>query len=101
MVVRYGMSEKVGPRALEIQANRRRSFDEVNKEHSDALQKQVDDEIESIVRTGLDTARKVVKDYKNVLEAITKKLIEIENIERDEFEKILKEFNIPIKTEVV
>jgi cell division protease FtsH len=101
MVVRYGMSEKVGPRALEIQANRRRSFDEVNKEHSDALQKQVDDEIEDIVRTGLDTARKVVKDYKNVLEAITKKLIEIENIERDEFEKILKEFNIPIKTEVV
>ncbi len=101
MVVRYGMSEKVGPRALELTSSRKKKYDDVETEHSDALQALVDSEIERIVRDGLETARKVVKEYRNVLVAITKKLIEVENIEREEFEKILKEFNIPIKTDVL
>lgn len=99
MVVRYGMSDKVGPRALELQANRKRSFDDANKEHSESLSTMVDEEIERIVREGLETARRVVREYKEVLEAITKRLIEVENIERDEFEGILKTYKIPVKVD--
>jgi cell division protease FtsH len=100
MVVRYGMSEKIGPRALEISMNKRRNQDDVNKEHSEDLAKMVDEEIEKLVRDGLDTARKIVREYRNVLEAITARLIEVENIEREEFEGILKQFNIPVKEDV-
>jgi cell division protease FtsH len=99
MVVRYGMSEKVGPRALEIQVNRKRSLDEVNRDHSESLSKMVDEEIERIVREALATARRVVSEYKQVLEAITKRLMEVENIERDEFEGILRTYKIPVKVD--
>lgn len=100
MVVRYGMSEKVGPRALEISMNKRRNQDDVNKEHSEDLAKMVDEEIEKFVRDGLETARKVVREYRNVLDFITKRLVEVENIEREEFENILRQFNIPVKVDV-
>lgn len=100
MVVRYGMSERVGPRALEISMNKRRNQDDINKEHSEELAKMVDQEIEKLVRDGLDTARKIVREYRNVLEAITARLIEVENIEREEFENILRQFNIPVKEDV-
>ena len=100
MVIRYGMSEKVGPRALEISMNKRRNQDDANKEHSEDLAKMVDSEIEMFVRNGLDTARKVVREYRKVLDAIAKRLIEVENIEREEFENILREFSIPVKADV-
>lgn len=100
MVVRYGMSEKVGPRALELQATKKKRYDDVESEHSDALQALVDSEIERIVREGLETARKAVRENKSLLDAVAKKLIEVENIEREEFEKILKYFNIPVKVDV-
>jgi len=100
MVVRYGMSEKIGPRALEMQINKRRNAEELNKEHSESLAKMVDEEIERLVRDGLETARKIVREYREVLEFITKRLIEVENIERQEFEDILKQFNIPVKVDV-
>ena len=97
MVVRYGMSERVGPRALEILSNKKASYEDLNKEHSPALKQLVDEEVEKLVRTGLDTARKVVRDYKKVLEDIAKKLIEVENLEKAEFEQILIANNIPLK----
>jgi cell division protease FtsH len=101
MVVRYGMSDKVGPRALEIQANKKRSYDDLNTEHSSALKQIVDEEVERLVREGLDTARKVVRDYRSVLETIARKLIEVENLEKEDFEKILVANNIPVKREEV
>jgi cell division protease FtsH len=100
MVVRYGMSDLVGPRAVEISPNKRKNYTEISNDTSPDLARKVDEEIEKIVRACLDTARRVVRENKNVLEAITRKLIEVENIERDEFEKLLKEHNIPVKEDV-
>lgn len=100
MIVKYGMSEKVGPRALELQANKRKYGEQINADHSEALTKMVDEEVERYVREALDTARKVVREKRDVLEEITKQLIDKENLERDEFEKILRQFNIEIKEDV-
>jgi cell division protease FtsH len=97
MVVRYGMSGKVGPRALEIVTSKKASYDDLNKEHSPALKQLVDEEVEKLVREGLETARKVVRDYRKVLEDIAKRLIEVENLEKPEFEAILVANNIPLK----
>jgi len=100
MIVKYGMSEKVGPRALELQVSKRKYGEQINTDHSEALTKMVDEEVERYVREALDTARKVVREKRDVLEEITKQLIDKENLEREDFEKILKQFNIEIKQDV-
>ncbi len=98
MVTRYGMSEKVGPIAIESDRNilsyGRSGGDKI---YSEEFNKVVDSEIKRIVEEGRDKARSVVREYKIVLEAIVTALLQKENLERDDFEKILKEFNIPIK----
>jgi cell division protease FtsH len=99
MVVRYGMSENVGPRAVEISPNKRKNYGEISNDTSPDLARKVDEEIEKYVREGLETARRVVREYRNVLEAITRRLIEVENIERDEFEGILRTYKIPVKVD--
>ena len=100
MVMRYGMSDLVGPRALETSINKRRNPNEED-DHSQELKALVDREIERIVREQLDIARGIVKDKREILEAITKELLEKENLERAEFETILTRFNIPLKKDLV
>lgn len=98
MVTRYGMSELVGPIAIESDRNilsyGRSSGDKI---YSEEFNKVVDSEIKRIVEEGRDKARVVVREYRQVLEKIVLVLLEKENLERDDFENILKEFNIPLK----
>jgi cell division protease FtsH len=101
MVVRYGMSDSVGPRAVEISANRKKNYSEISNDTSPDLARKVDEEIEKYVREGLETARRVVREHRDVLEIITKRLIEVENIEREEFEQILRQNNIPVKVDIL
>ena len=98
MVTRYGMSELVGPIAIESDRNilsyGRSSGDKI---YSEEFNKVVDSEIKRIVEEGRDKARIVVREYRAVLEAIVLELLEKENLERDDFEKILTAHNIPLK----
>ena len=98
MVVRYGMSDIVGPLALENERNKviygRGAGD---REYSEDMSKKVDNEIKRIVEEGRDRARKIVSDYKHVLEIIAMQLIEKENLEREDFENILRANGIPVK----
>lgn len=98
MVTRYGMSEKVGPLALESETNRvlygRGAGD---KEYSEEMSRIVDSEIKRIVEDGLNKAREIVRDKRELLDTITNKLIEVENLEREEFEQILREYGVAIK----
>lgn len=98
MVTRYGMSEKVGPIAIESDRNilsyGRSSGDKI---YSEDFNKIVDSEIKRIVEEGRDKARAVVREYRVVLEAIAVELLDKENLERADFEKILTAHNIPLK----
>jgi cell division protease FtsH len=98
MVVRYGMSDVVGPLALENERNKviygRGAGD---REYSEDMSKKVDAEIKRIVEEGRDRARKIVSEYKHVLEIIATQLIEKENIEREDFEVILRANGIAVK----
>lgn len=98
MVVRYGMSDIVGPLALENERNKviygRGAGD---REYSEDMSKKVDAEIKRIVEEGRDRARKIVSDYKHVLEIVAMQLIEKENLEREDFETILRANGIAVK----
>lgn len=99
MVMKYGMSEVVGPFAIEsdekkiVYGNLSDSKNIIGKDLAD----KVDNEIKRICEEGLATAIKIIKEKRDVLDYITKELMEKENIEREEFEKILKLFNIEVK----
>ncbi len=98
MVTRYGMSDLVGPLAIESERNSviygRSTGDKV---YSEELNKLVDSEIKRIVEEGRERARAIVREYKNVLDRIASELMDKENMERADLEKILKENNIKIK----
>ncbi|MEA4910858.1 ATP-dependent zinc metalloprotease FtsH [bioreactor metagenome] len=99
MVMKYGMNEKVGPIAVE---NDERKVVYGNLSDSkniigDDLANTVDEEIKKICEEGLNTAKDIVKEKRNVLDYIAKELIEKENLEREEFEKILTLHGIKVK----
>jgi cell division protease FtsH len=68
-----------------------------DKIYSEELNRNVDNEIKRIVEEGREKARSVVREYKVVLDAIADALIEKENLERPDFEDILRKYNIAIK----
>jgi cell division protease FtsH len=89
MVVRYGMSEKLG------MINYETDSDEVfigrdlahTKAYSDKTAAEIDDEVRRIIDECYKEAEKILKEHENVLHAVSKLLMEKERITREEFEK--------------
>ena len=92
MVTRYGMSDKLGALAFEGTEGGRAMFGRglEEKEYSDKVGAEIDAEVSRIMSEALARANKVVTEHKAALEAIAKRLIETETIERDEYEGIIK-----------
>ncbi len=100
MVTKYGMSEVFGPIALEGNEGRAmfgRGVDD--KEYSENISAQIDAEVRKIMNTAHETAKRVLEENKKVLEIIANRLIEVENIEREEYEQILTAHGIKFKNE--
>jgi len=90
MVTKYGMSDKLGPIALEGAGGRVLFGRGVEgNEYSDEVAAKIDSEVSKIMNDGMSRAEKVIKDNKKLLDAIASRLMETETIERDEFEKLL------------
>ncbi|MFW5853408.1 MAG: ATP-dependent zinc metalloprotease FtsH [Patescibacteria group bacterium] len=98
MVTRYGMSEKVGPidlaRHVSDPVTGAMSADKLTAESTRAL---VDEEVSVIMQEALKRAQKVLIENKQALAKLSSLLIEKETIERVEFEKLLTDYEIPIK----
>ncbi len=98
MVTRWGMSESIGPLALENDGGRAMFGEGVKgKEYSEQTSALVDSEVQRIMKEGFERARTVLTDYRHVLEAITVKLIEVETLEQDEYEAIISAHGIALK----
>ena len=98
MVTKYGMSSKLGPIALEGdrgQALYGKGVDE--KEYSEKVGDEIDAEVALLMNNAYKKAKKVLTEYRHVLDAIAKRLIEVENLERDEYESILIANGISLK----
>lgn len=90
MVTRWGMSSVIGPIAYIGRNN-----DE--KPYSEEVARKIDDEVSNIIHEALEKARTVLKEKKEVLDAIAKKLIEVETLEQSEYESIISSFGIVLK----
>jgi cell division protease FtsH len=90
MVARWGMSEKMGPLAYDSDGGRTMFGQGMGeKEYSDEIAAEIDSEVGRIVREAYDRAKTAITTHRKALDAIAKKLIEVETLERDDFEKIL------------
>lgn len=85
MVMKYGMST-LGPIALAPEGERSAFY---GKEYSEAMGTKIDDEVKRIMDEAWGRARKIILDKRDTLTAIAEELMRVENIEREEFEKIL------------
>jgi cell division protease FtsH len=90
MVTKYGMSENLGPIALEG-ANGKALFGRgVNeKEYSEEVGALIDKEVSKIMKEAHQKAEKIITEHRPLLDIIAKRLIETESIEREEFDSIL------------
>lgn len=98
MVVNFGMSDDVGSLFLG-------SGDEVfigreyghTKNYSESLAAKVDAEIGKILESAINRAREIVKDNKEIVETITRVLIDREKIDKKEFAMLLNGETLPDK----
>ena len=68
-----------------------------DREYSEKVSAEIDGEVTRIMTEARGYAEKVLADHKVVFEAITKRLIEKETLEREEYEAILVAHGIPLK----
>jgi cell division protease FtsH len=83
MVSKYGMSETLGPIAFAAE----RSYG--TDAYSESIAAKIDEEVSKIISEAKVRARKVLEDHRSALDSIAKNLVEVETIERTEFEKLL------------
>jgi cell division protease FtsH len=91
MIMRYGMSEKLGPRVLG------RGHDQpflgrdmgAEPDYSEEVAREIDDEIRRIIEEAHDTATQVLREHMDDLHRISTILIERETIDKDQFERLL------------
>jgi len=91
MVMRFGMSEKLGPRTFghdQSQPFLGREFS-ATADYSDEIAREIDDEIRRIVEEAHQTARHVLGERREALDRLSRLLLEHETIEREEFEALL------------
>ncbi len=90
MVTRYGMSDKVGPMALEGSGGQAMFGGGLSgKEYSEKVSAEIDAEVKKIVDGAYKKAEDVLTKHREVLDSIANKLIEVETLEREEFEQLL------------
>ncbi len=90
MVTRWGMSESLGPIAFESDGGQAMFGRGVNdKDYSEDMSKKIDAEVKRIMDESLERARTIVREKKIVLDAIAMKLIEVETLEKEEYNALI------------
>lgn len=84
MVARYGMSDSIGPVAFSAERNYAGETT-----YSEDIAAKIDAEVARLLSEGRTRATKVLEDHRKALNAIAEKLVEVETIEREDFEKLL------------
>ena len=91
MVMRFGMSEKLGPRVFGHDHGQPFLGREFSSEpdYSDEIAREIDDEIRRIVESAHQQAKDILAEHREMLASISELLLKRETIEREEFEALL------------
>ncbi|MDQ2621808.1 MAG: cell division protein FtsH, partial [Actinomycetota bacterium] len=91
MVMRFGMSERLGPRVFGHDRGQPFLGREMGSEpdYSDEIAREIDDEIRRIVESAHQTAKDILDDRREDLERISEILLVRETIDADEFVALL------------
>ncbi|OGC84149.1 cell division protein FtsH [Candidatus Adlerbacteria bacterium RIFCSPHIGHO2_02_FULL_52_17] len=90
MVARYGMSDKMGTVALEGEGGRALFGRGVEAhEYSEKVSAEIDAEVKKIVDEAYKKAEDIITKHRALLNTIAARLVDVETLEREEFEKIL------------
>jgi len=100
LVTKYGMSEKIGPITLareEEMVFLGKELGMMGKHYSEETAKLVDRELARIMNESFKKAKNIIEKYRSALNALAKKLMEQESIEKQEFEQMMKVFGFKPK----
>jgi len=92
MIMRYGMSERLGPRTLghnHAQPFLGREFSQ-EPDYSEEIAQEIDAEIRRIIEEAHERAATVLNGHRDQLDHVAKILIDRETLERGEFEALLE-----------
>jgi cell division protease FtsH len=90
MVTRLGMSEALGPMVYGQKEELIFLGREISeqRDYSEAVAQQIDQEVRKLVNEAHTKAKEILNQYRDRLDAVANKLLEVETITRDEFESI-------------
>jgi cell division protease FtsH len=90
MVTRLGMSDTLGPMVYGQKEELIFLGREISeqRDYSEAVAEQIDKEVRRIVHEAHEKARDVLNEYRDKLDAVAQRLLEVETISREEFEGI-------------
>jgi cell division protease FtsH len=92
MVMRYGMSERLGPRVFghdQSQPFLGREFSS-QSDYSDEIAREIDDEIRRVVESAHQCAKDILTEHRETLNTVSEILVRRETIEKGEFEALCK-----------
>jgi cell division protease FtsH len=92
MIMRYGMSEKLGPRVLGRNQDMPFLGREMHSEpdYSEEMARDIDDEIHRVIEEAHVRARKVLEEHLDELHRLSAILVERETIDKDQFIRLLE-----------
>ncbi len=90
MVTRLGMSAQLGPMVYGQKEELIFLGREISeqRDYSEAVAQDIDKEVRKLVSEAHEKARSILVEYRDKLDAVAKRLLEVETISRDEFESI-------------
>lgn len=100
LVMRFGMSDKVGPVVFGSQEDSiflGKEFGMHERGYSEEIAGIIDQEVTTFIKRAFKHAQRIITQYRNVLDAIAAKLIDQESLEREEFNTLIQSFGIKPK----
>lgn len=97
MVKEFGMSDVLGPitygkRYGSIFLGRDIATE---RDYSEETAQQIDEEVKRLIKFIHHRAKTLLEKYQDVLNRVAKRLIQVENLEKEEFEHLMKELEVP------
>jgi cell division protease FtsH len=90
MVTRLGMSESLGPMVYGQKEELIFLGREISeqRDYSEAIAEKIDGEVRALVANSYDRAKAILAKYRDRLDAVAYRLMEVETLSRDEFEEL-------------